>query len=246
MKMSKTQIRWTLIALATVAMLVAAAPMSAQGTLFVNNNNVGVGTPTPAFPLHVDQTNARLRLEADGGGFKTLLDLIHDGTPGFRFQDTTGGNPGIWQFRMGSAGNAYPFVISNQGTAGNQFQINSNGSAVLQGTLTQGSSRARKENFEAVDSREILNRVASLPVTTWSYKAEAGVRHLGPVAEDFHEIFEVGSTPQGISSIDSSGVALAAIQGLNEIVEEKDAEIADLKERLAQLEQAVMAISQQQ
>jgi len=36
--------------------------------------------------------------------------------------------------------------------------------------------------------------------------------------------------------VDADGVALAAIQGLNEIVEEKDAEIAALEVRVAALE----------
>ena len=223
---------------------------SGDNSLVVDSSRVGVGTSAPAVPLHVRQTDARLRVESFGGGFKTLLDLQHAGTPGFRFQDTTGGFDGIWQFRMGSAGSGYPFVISNQGSAGNQMQLNANGNMTILGTLTQGSSRTRKENFTAVDRRDILSRVASLPMSTWSYKGDAGVRHLGPIAEDFYEIFEVGSTPQGISSIDSSGVALAAIQGLNELFEEtvdqKEAEIAALEERLARLEQMVLAQGQQQ
>ena len=40
-------------------------------------------------------------------------------------------------------------------------------------------------------------------------------------------------------------MALAAIQGLHEIVKEKDAEIAALEARLAVLEETVAAIGQQ-
>ena len=40
---------------------------------------------------------------------------------------------------------------------------------------------------------------------------------------------------------DLSGVALAAIQGLNEVVEQKDGEIAELQARLARLEALIAA-----
>ena len=60
--------------------------------------------------------------------------------------------------------------------------------------------------------------------------------HLGPMAQDFHAAFGLGHTPKGISSIDTGGVALAAIKGLNQIVQEKDAEISELKQRLTRLE----------
>jgi hypothetical protein len=52
---------------------------------------------------------------------------------------------------------------------------------------------------------------------------------MGPVAQDFHEAFALGHDEKHIASVDADGVALAAIQGLNEIVREKDAEIEALK-----------------
>lgn len=49
----------------------------------------------------------------------------------------------------------------------------------------------------------------------------------------------LGHTEKGISSIDTGGVALAAIKGLNEVVQAKDKEIESLKERLTMLENLV-------
>jgi predicted RNase H-like nuclease (RuvC/YqgF family) len=49
------------------------------------------------------------------------------------------------------------------------------------------------------------------------------------MAEDFHEAFEVGSSEERINSINADGVALAAIQGLSEQVEEKDERIEELE-----------------
>ena len=39
-----------------------------------------------------------------------------------------------------------------------------------------------------------------------------------------------------VTTVDADGVALAAIQGLSELVKEKDAKIADMEKRLEKLE----------
>ena len=65
----------------------------------------------------------------------------------------------------------------------------------------------------------------SLPISEWSYKSSPEDRHIGPMAQDFYEQFKLGGTKTGISSIDTGGVALAAIQGVKL---EKDAQIDQL------------------
>ena len=62
------------------------------------------------------------------------------------------------------------------------------------------------------------------------------MQHFGPVAEDFYERWQLGLDEKHISPNDMAGVALAATQALNKIVNEKDAEIQALKERLERLE----------
>ena len=71
---------------------------------------------------------------------------------------------------------------------------------------------------------EILERVAALPVTRWRYKKEPDAAHIGPVAEDFYSSFGVGADDAYIAALDGNGVALAAIQGLYELVKELQAE----------------------
>lgn len=97
-----------------------------------------------------------------------------------------------------------------------------------------------------MNPEQVLAGVESLPMTTWSYKTEPGVRHVGPMAQDFHAAFNVGEDDRHIAEVDESGVALAAIQGLNQKLEEqnkeKDAEIATLNARMEKLEQLVNAI----
>ena len=82
------------------------------------------------------------------------------------------------------------------------------------GTWTSVSDVNRKTDFEPVDVGDILDRVAALPITKWSYTAEPGVKHIGPTAQDFHAAFGVGVNDVSLSQIDPDGVALAAIQAL--------------------------------
>jgi len=81
-----------------------------------------------------------------------------------------------------------------------------------------------------VDCREVLDKVAGLPVTKWNYKAQdKSVRHIGPVAQDMYAAFGVGETDTGITTIDADGVALAAIKGLNQRLKDKDREFSELR-----------------
>jgi len=97
------------------------------------------------------------------------------------------------------------------------------------------SDRAIKEDFRPVDRRAILDTLAGLPVWEYRLKSQDGsIRHVGPVAQDF-AAFGYGESDKAINMEDAHGVALAAIQGLYEIVQEKDAEIAAQKEQIAEL-----------
>ena len=62
----------------------------------------------------------------------------------------------------------------------------------------------------------------------------------GTDGQDFFSAFGLGLGERTIDTIDPDGVALAAIQGVNEKLEdrltEKDAEITELRERLERLE----------
>ncbi len=69
---------------------------------------------------------------------------------------------------------------------------------------------------------------------------EIAVRTKG-MAQDFYAAFGLGADDKHIAVVDESGVALAAIQGLNQKLNEKDAEIQDLKVRLEKPEQLIIA-----
>ena len=84
----------------------------------------------------------------------------------------------------------------------------------------------------------LLEKLSRMPITEWNAKAQGpDIKHIGPTAQDFHAAFGLGgSDDKGISTIDEGGVALAAIQGLNQKLEQKATEIAELKARLERLE----------
>jgi hypothetical protein len=88
------------------------------------------------------------------------------------------------------------------------------------GVWTNASDRNLKTNFASLDGRQILARLATIPVGSWNYKSENdSIRHIGPMAQDFYAAFQVGADDKHISTIDEGGVALAAIQGLNQKLE---------------------------
>ncbi|MBC7226200.1 MAG: tail fiber domain-containing protein [Thermoflexales bacterium] len=102
------------------------------------------------------------------------------------------------------------------------------------------SNRALKENFAPVDTRQLLERLAAIEITTWNYRSQdPSIRHIGPMADDFNALVDGlgGEGKDYINSLDADGVSLAAIQGLYGLVQEKDARIAELEARVAALEE---------
>ncbi len=113
--------------------------------------------------------------------------------------------------------------------------------------VVYASLRSKKTDFAPVDRAEILDKVVQMPIETWRYKAETdGVRHVGPMAEDFNGAFGFGKNSWGISSVDAYGVALASIQALHDEVSKRDARIDQLEKELSELKAAVAKIEQQQ
>ncbi len=68
------------------------------------------------------------------------------------------------------------------------------------------------------------------------------VRHLGPMAQEFRSAFGLGEDDQHIDTVDADGVALAALQGVHRLLEEKDAQIASQQRQILSLEARVEAL----
>jgi hypothetical protein len=92
------------------------------------------------------------------------------------------------------------------------------------------SDENAKENFAATNSRAVLEKVVAIPIQTWNYKTQNdNIRHIGPTGQDFYAAFGVGADKTRITNVDADGVALAAIQGLYELVQAQQAAIEELK-----------------
>ena len=100
------------------------------------------------------------------------------------------------------------------------------------------SDKNSKANFTPIDGRTVMEKLARIPISTWNYKTQdEAIRHIGPMAQDFAAAFNVGEDDKHITTIDADGVSLAALQGLYQIVQEKDQRISQLEREVAQLKQ---------
>ena len=128
-------------------------------------------------------------------------------------------------------------------TAGRQIETSSGGYLTTGGAWTNSSDRNLKENLVPVAADDVLARLAKLPVYRWNYRSEPdSLTHIGPTAQDFEAAFGLGGDGRSISTIDPSGIAMAAIQELNrrtEALNETKAEVARLKEQMEALAAAL-------
>jgi len=154
------------------------------------------------------------------------------------------------QFYVGADGGAYFDVNSDHWVeiyvqSGNLISTSTGAHLTTGGAWTDVSDRDAKENFAPVDGQEVLGNLADMPIATWNFKAEEpSIRHMGPTAQDFYAAFGLGADDRHIASLDSSGVALAAIQGLYARLQTLEAENDSLKQQLEAQETRLEALEE--
>ena len=90
-----------------------------------------------------------------------------------------------------------------------------------------------KEDFRPVDRKALLEKVAALRVRNYKMKDQNdGTRHIGPVAQDFHNAFEYGGNETSINMADADGVLLAAVQALYEQNQALGRRVAELEAKI--------------
>jgi hypothetical protein len=202
-----------------------------------------------------------------GGQYNTVSTSALNATiPGGKY-NTVGGSYSLAAGWKANAANPNTFVWSDGSAvttsgAANQFVVRCSGGAFFytgsggsgaqlpggSGSWSQFSDRNAKANFASVDTLALLERLLITPVTTWNYTAQdRSIRHLGPMAQDFYAAFNVGEDERHIATVDEGGVALAAIQGLNQKLEqrltEKEAEIEALRAKATELDELKKRLS---
>jgi hypothetical protein len=96
------------------------------------------------------------------------------------------------------------------------------------------SDRNLKDGIKAISPKDVLSKVVNLPLSTWQFKGTSR-RHLSPMAQDFWAAFGFGEDDRHITASDVSGVALAAVQGVNQKMND---ELASLKAKNVQLQRS--------
>lgn len=237
--------------------IVSAAPTD---SFFMDTTGfVALGFDSPEAKLHVKgDTDGKILVEnAPSVVTQTeLFEIKNNGNLEFYMTNTNANSS--WKFVAGTQGNTPSgddsFRISKVGQ-GIKFQVFDTGNATLRGVLTENSDRNAKQDIVEVDHDNVLAKVMALPISEWSYKTAPDSRHIGPMAQDFYQAFQLGNTEKGISSIDTGGVALAAIQALNIQLGRKETKIdsldkenqalqAQLQEQDARVQQLELAVTE--
>ena len=220
----------------------------ASGGIFLDGPVNANGGVTFATDMHLGVNSSDYRHFSIGGGnsygyiygsYPALGDGIHFG---YNFYYDAAGTPHVI-----NSGGATSRISANYGdiqlaTGGVnaaplvRFEVNGATVSVQNATFNGSSDRNLKQDFTNVNPQQVLDKVLALPVTEWSYKFDPTTRHIGPVAQDFYSAFNIGTDDKHIAPMDEGGLAFAAIKGLNQKLEERDATIQQLMERIEKLE----------
>ncbi|MGE0360331.1 MAG: tail fiber domain-containing protein [Vicinamibacterales bacterium] len=209
-----------------------------SGSLVAGNSSGAGGTDAIALGL---------RVNANGTGSVVLgSDATAMTTGMFMFGDRSTTND------LASAGQNEFLVRAAGGTIFYSNAAMTTGVLLAAGTSTWQSlgvsDENRKTDFRDLDSELVLDKLAALPVREWRYTTQdAGIRHVGPTAQDFRAAFGLGESDERIGSVDADGIALAGVKALdartratNEALSRQNEmlthAVADLRARLARLE----------
>lgn len=199
---------------AAILMCIPVVAAHAQGTLFVEGDNVGIGTSTPAARLDIlpsGGTTIELRVKNDAvntdvisvlqSGTSDRIFRIYEaptgegvfsvyaanGSENLRFTGQAGGRLGV-----GCAQGIHSDIVLNAAGGGSCGSGTESAINAGQTQFTVTSSRSIKTNITPVQVDDILEKVSQVGVYEYDFISGAE-DNLGLMAEDFHQVFGRGS-----------------------------------------------------
>ena len=202
-----------------------------NNTLYVDSNGrIGIKTSTPGRDLTIANTvSPIIRMEQSLSPFQAW-DIVANNN-NFYVRDV---NHEVNPFIIEPSAPTNSLVVDTTGniglgTAAPAFQIHhSSGARLDAGVWIDASSRGVKQDITDLDRETAYDALRSLQPVTFAYKAKPSDGHVGFIAED---------VPDLVATPDRKGIApMDVVAVLTKVVQEQQAEIAEMRARLESLE----------
>ena len=217
--------------------IMAGAPSS---SIYVSESGkVGFGTGVPSTDLHIKAGNTpSVRIEQDSNsGYTAQTWDIGTNEVNFFIKDYTQSNTALpFRIQTGSPDNSIvvkptEVAILKDATIGGSLTVT--GNIISRGSVFNASDKNLKENILKIDDSIILKKLEGLDISSWNYKSEnKSIQHIGPMAQDFYKIFNVGVDNKHIAALDAAAIAIAGVKALSKQLKIKDDEIALLQKQI--------------
>src|SRR5512140_592379 len=236
-KTEHTPVRVILVVVGLLAVALGPAVAEAQtDVLYVTNNNVGIRTSSPFFPLDVAGAARTTGFYVGANAGYYILDFLGDNlgvtTQVARFGMSAYSNGFTVSYKPSPQSMVYSFIDGNVGigTGAPAYPLHFASGAFVSvgGVFTNASSREYKQDIQDLSTEAASEALEKLTPVTYAYKAAPQEQHVGFIAEDVPDLV---ATPdrKGLSPMDVVAV-------LTKVVQDQQETIRQMSERLARVE----------
>ncbi len=219
--------------------------VGARALFSLNNSggdNTAIGYEAGKDLMGVDNTliGAGAKAVNSGGGIIVNSTVIGEAAEVSADETMSFGNGFVkhWVFAIPEVtGVQHALEVGSAVTNGNGAYLS------IGGTWTNASDVNKKEDFVPLNYTDLLKKISSLSITRWKYKGSEEY-HIGPTSQDFYALFSLGVDDKGISTIDPAGIALAAIQEQQRIIDKQNEQINQLQKIVKEIKKEMAMMLQ--